>query len=605
MVSAQNAEVHVNVKATERKNKMISSSWVRHLTSSRLWLVPLIASLVLYVVAQNNFLIFHVAAEWFAIFITLVMFTLAWSTYDLSRNSYLTFLACGYVWVGMLDFGHTLVYKDMHLLVVDEGNLASQFWIATRYLEAFILILAPLFAAKTVRMLPLLVLIGLIALSITLMIATGVFPTTFVEGSGLTPFKIYSEYTIIALLGLAFVILVFGSQDVSDEEKALIAASIVFTMIAELFFTFYVNISDLANVFGHLFKIFSYWMIFQAVVRFNLRKPYVEQSKLSHAVEQSASSVMITDKHHIIEYVNATFVEKSGYDSDDLIGVTPFSIMFGGTDEDKAAIEEQIKTTLYGYQKWVGRIHIKSNEGASHWFKFTISPIHDETGVTTNFVYSGEDESQHQDIENILADPNDALQNILFGSLEAIAKLVEARDPYTAGHSTRVVSIARTIAKELGLPAAQIEAVSLSAAIHDIGKIKIPMEILNKPGRISKEEFALIKAHPTIGYETIKLIPFPWDIPNIILCHHENWDGSGYPNGLSGNDIPLESQILSIADVFEAVSAHRPYRPALGTEHAIEIIREASGTKYNPQVVDAVVRLYNQGNLVVLHDTES
>jgi len=171
---------------------------------------------------------------------------------------------------------------------------------------------------------------------------------------------------------------------------------------------------------------------------------------------------------------------------------------------------------------------------------------------------------------------------------------VEMRDPYTSGHQQRVASIAKAIAKEMGMPKEQIEGILMAGLIHDLGKIAIPAEILAKPGPITETEFELIKSHPDVGYEILKNIEFPWPIAHIVLQHHERIDGSGYPSGLSGNQILMEAKILGVADVVEAMASHRPYRPALGIDVALQEISKNSGLLYDPDVADACLTIFRQ-----------
>jgi putative nucleotidyltransferase with HDIG domain len=173
--------------------------------------------------------------------------------------------------------------------------------------------------------------------------------------------------------------------------------------------------------------------------------------------------------------------------------------------------------------------------------------------------------------------------------------MAEARDSYTAGHQKRVAALSVAIGKKMGMTTDQIEGLELAAKIHDIGKIKIPAEILIKPGALNALEFMLIQMHPESGYEMIKNIEFPWKIADMILQHHEKLDGSGYPHGLKGDEILLEARILTVADIVEAVSNHRPYRAALGVEVAMEIITQERGTKLDSDVVDACVALFKHG----------
>jgi len=187
------------------------------------------------------------------------------------------------------------------------------------------------------------------------------------------------------------------------------------------------------------------------------------------------------------------------------------------------------------------------------------------------------------------------LQRSLEQSIEVIAATVEARDPYTAGHQRRVGELAVVIAQELGLPEDKIHGIHLAAVIHDLGKIRVPAEILSKPGKLSNIEFMLIKTHPQDGYDILKDVDFPWPIADIVRQHHEKLDGSGYPQGLKGAQILLESRIMTVADVVEAMSSHRPYREALGIEVALKEIERGRGSAYDPAVADACLKLFREG----------
>ncbi|HJX13084.1 MAG TPA: HD domain-containing phosphohydrolase [Dehalococcoidales bacterium] len=183
------------------------------------------------------------------------------------------------------------------------------------------------------------------------------------------------------------------------------------------------------------------------------------------------------------------------------------------------------------------------------------------------------------------------LQKAMDGVIHAISLVVESRDPYTAGHQRRVAELARAIAKEMGLSDWQALGVHISGLLHDVGKVAVPAEILSKPGKINHFEFSIIKNHCQVGYEILQRIDFPWPVTRAILQHHERLDGSGYPQGLYAEDIVMEARILGVADVVEAMSSHRPYRPALGLNSALEEISRASGVLYDAEVVDACLRL--------------
>ncbi len=191
------------------------------------------------------------------------------------------------------------------------------------------------------------------------------------------------------------------------------------------------------------------------------------------------------------------------------------------------------------------------------------------------------------------------LRQSLEQSIQTIADTVEARDPYTAGHQRRVSELATAIAREMGLPEERVNGIHFAAMIHDLGKIRIPAEILSKPGKLSELEYLMIKTHPQAGHDILKDVKFPWPIADIILQHHERLDGSGYPQGLKGDAILLEARLLTVADVVEAMSSHRPYRPGLGIDAALDEIVRLRGTSFDAQVVDACVTLFRERGYVI------
>ena len=187
------------------------------------------------------------------------------------------------------------------------------------------------------------------------------------------------------------------------------------------------------------------------------------------------------------------------------------------------------------------------------------------------------------------------LSRALSQTVQALAAAAEVRDPYTAGHQRRVTELAVAIAGELGLDEKRIEGLRVAGLMHDIGKLAVPAELLSKPSRLSETEYRLIQGHPETACDILGAVEFPWPIPDIVIQHHERLDGSGYPNGLKGDEILLEAQILAVADVVEAMSSHRPYRPSLGTEKAIAEVRDGEGTRYNVQVVEVCAELFESG----------
>jgi HD-GYP domain-containing protein (c-di-GMP phosphodiesterase class II) len=178
--------------------------------------------------------------------------------------------------------------------------------------------------------------------------------------------------------------------------------------------------------------------------------------------------------------------------------------------------------------------------------------------------------------------------------IQVMESTIAARDPYTVSHQQRVTQIAYTIAQEMDLPKDRIQQLQIAAALHDLGKVAIPTELLARPGKLSPIEFDLIRTHPQVAYNILQPINFPGDTTKIILQHHERLDGSGYPQGLKEPDILLEAKILGVADVMEAMCSHRPYRPALDPEVALAELSMNKGVLYDEEVVDACLRIYGE-----------
>jgi PAS domain S-box-containing protein len=223
---------------------------------------------------------------------------------------------------------------------------------------------------------------------------------------------------------------------------------------------------------------------------------------------------------------------------------------------------------------------------ASYW-SYPVYRDNQITGSVVTFL----DISEQLKARDELAKSHEQLRASLEGTITAVGKSVEARDPYTAGHQQRVTELAVAIALGMGLDEDRVEGIHMGASIHDIGKIHLPAEILVKPSKLSDIEYSLIQTHPQVGYDILKDIDFPWPVADIAHQHHEHMDGSGYPQGLKGEEICLEARIVAVADVVEAISSHRPYRPALGTDAALDEIKMQRGKFYDPEVVDACLKL--------------
>jgi len=283
---------------------------------------------------------------------------------------------------------------------------------------------------------------------------------------------------------------------------------------------------------------------------------------------------------------NKSMAQMLGYDSPEelIAGVTDMTHQIYVDSGDRAKLIGLMETQDFA-DKFETRFRKK--DGGIIWVSMTLRAVRDEKGKVIYY-------------EGILADITDRkqsverLRNALEGTVRAIALIVETRDPYTAGHQRRVSELARDIAVEMGLPEDRVEGLRVAATIHDIGKISVPAEMLTKPTRLTKIEFTIIQTHVQAGYDILKDIEFPWPVARMVVEHHERINGSGYPNGLNGGNLLQESRIMAVADVVEAMASHRPYRPSLGIEPALEEIEKNRGILYDPDAVDACLRLFRQ-----------
>lgn len=234
-------------------------------------------------------------------------------------------------------------------------------------------------------------------------------------------------------------------------------------------------------------------------------------------------------------------------------------------------------------------------DGTTFWAESKFSIIRDGSGKPVSILGEARDIAERKSAEAKLIKSYESIKKTLDDAINTMVKIVELRDPYTAGHQQKVADLATAIAREMKLEDSSIDQIRTAALIHDIGKIYVPSDILSKPGKLSDIELGLIKTHSRSGYDIVKGMDFPCSIARAILEHHERLDGSGYPDGITGEDMLLESKILVVADVVEAMAAHRPYRPALGIAKALEEISKNRGTLYDPVVVNACIDLFSSG----------
>ena len=367
----------------------------------------------------------------------------------------------------------------------------------------------------------------------------------------------------------------------------------------------------------------------------SLRRRLEECIKCYRAFENTGSAAMLyiaaweTNGERIwYEFAGRDFINLFGCEGNEIAEVFRKSVIDRRIYKDlnfELGVQEEVKSHDEVSDAWeelreegvkAGTIEavykIEIGKGKKIWLKDQANiEVFEEDEIFLSFGYltivskemEAEDKlKKHHDLLEIIVQErtveltklNRQLQQSLDEIVIAMSLTLEERDPYTAGHQRRTTDLSLAIAREMGLPAHETKGLQMAGLIHDMGKISVPGEILSKPGGLNDAELQLIQRHPQVAYDILRQIDFPWPLDQIVLQHHEKIDGSGYPQGISGDEILLESKILCVADVVETMETHRPYRPSLGRDAAIEEIRKNRGVLYDPGVVDACLRLFQE-----------
>lgn len=316
-----------------------------------------------------------------------------------------------------------------------------------------------------------------------------------------------------------------------------------------------------------------------------------ENTKLRKILEATKDAIFIISDDGTIVYTNLAMDELFGYKKGELIGKKPsiFNTAHNAVEfmKDKIAYVNE-----KGY--WEGEIRNKKKNGSEFTSYVRAYALRNSGGKTLNIIVTEHDITERNYMKSQLEESLNKFKQVLEETINAIALTIEKRDLFTSGHQHRVAELASAIAKTMNLSEERVTGVYMAGLLHDIGKVNIPAELLMKPAKLTDLEFELVKKHPQVTHDILKGVEFPWPVAKISLQHHERLDGSGYPNGLKGDDIALESRILAVADVVEAMSSARPYRPALGIEKALEEISSKKGLLYDADVVDACIKLFRE-----------
>lgn len=315
------------------------------------------------------------------------------------------------------------------------------------------------------------------------------------------------------------------------------------------------------------------------------------------AIISSALDCIIATDHQgrVVEF-NAAAETTFGYSREQALGklLTELIIPERFREAHKNGMERYCKT---GKGDVAGqRIEVTAVRADGREIPVELSILPVNPGDSPFFTAYLRDISDRKIVENIRFEHDRELRNMLIQTVSSFSRTVEMRDPYTSGHQQRVAQLSAAIAIKLGCSEHMTEGIWIGASVHDIGKIAVPAEILNRPGKLDELSMGLVKTHCEFGYGVIKDIAFPWPISDIVFQHHERLDGSGYPHGLKGDQISREAQIVAVADMMEAIMSHRPYRPGRGLQTALSIIKSEAGTCLNAEYVEACVEVFEKDN---------
>jgi len=313
------------------------------------------------------------------------------------------------------------------------------------------------------------------------------------------------------------------------------------------------------------------------------------EARFRSIIEQSISGIYIIDKRQRFIYVNPRMAEIFGYASNEEIANMPIVNLVA--PENRSLVTESLRERLEGNAQSARYVFSGLRKDGTS----IMVGVHGTVGTYRGkpvIIGTLQDVTEVERAEEKMQEYVKTLERTTHSTIEIISTMGELRDPYTQGHERRVGEIAAAIGAEMGLDEETLEGLRVAGHLHDVGKISVPAEILSKPGKLTKLEYDLVKTHARKGYEILKNYEFPWPVAQVTLQHHERMDGSGYPQGLKGDEIKLEARILGVADTVEAMSSHRPYRPGLGLERALAEVEKDSGRLFDPQVVSACLRLF-------------
>jgi PAS domain S-box-containing protein len=387
----------------------------------------------------------------------------------------------------------------------------------------------------------------------------------------------------------------------TQKDRAVLASRQLLEIPAEP-----IKIADGSERWLHTFKIGLYDDAGHATHLLGISVDISERIAMEEALRASQQRLSEAQRMAHLGYWELDLVKNALNWSDELYRIFEIDPQrFGATyeafldaihPEDRQMVDQTYKKSLQEHTSSYQIEHrLLMKDGRTKYVQEKIKTVFDAGGKPLHSMGTSQDVTASMFADKALREQQQMLEQALEGTIHTVSMAVELRDPYTAGHQRRVAELSCAIAERMGLDEERIRGIRLGATIHDIGKIGIPAEVLSKPSRLTDIELRIVQEHARMGYDILKDVRFPWPVADITFQHHERMDGSGYPQGLKGEEISLEARIVAVADVVESMATHRPYRPALGITAAREEIVAGRGTLFDAQVVDACLQALDDG----------
>lgn len=573
------------------------------------------ATAAAYAVSRANYLVFHAVLESFRAVTALCVFVIAWNSRGFLKSGSLWFLGVIYACVGLLTLLHMLAYRGMGVFPSADSNLPTQLWIVSRLVEAVALCVAAFTPRRRFSSGITVAGVGGVSAALLGAIALGVFPDCYVEGRGLTLFKQAGEAVAIALYAASAAGILRQTGERTRYQRRLFLTAVIANALGSLMFSFYVDVYGVLNVTGHLLVAIADALVFAAFVRVGIKRPQelvfwaIERERQALRSEVDRQNMQLLSVEAELEQGHAELegtrlaLDAMRARETAVLGAVGEGILCVDGNGRVTFANDAARRMLDGFGLIVGRplpprlalaeadydLPLPTRTVPNRVLEVCVRPFRSGADVS---VVVMRDVTARRTLEQATALHAEAMKRSLFETVTVVAQIINIRDPYTAGHQERVADLSAAIGREMGLDEEEVTGLYLAGVVHDIGKISVPAELLNRPGRLTVPEYNLLKTHVQAGYDIMSKAHLPWSVADIILQHHEKLDGSGYPRGLTGEAIRREARILTVADIIEAMASHRPYRPALGIEAALEEVERCAGTSLDAEVVAVCLRLF-------------